>query len=95
MRFDWDPKKSVSNIEKHGISFEDAITAFDDPFAFIQDDEEHSTPDESRAKLIGQARPGVLVVVFTVREKGSVTRLISARLASKKERKLYVEGKRI
>lgn len=93
MKFDWDPKKATSNKNKHGITFEEAITAFDDPYALIEEDARHTS--EHRDRIIGEADPGVLVVVFTVRQSGSVYRIISARRASRKERKLYEEAKRI
>ena len=95
MKFEWDPRKATSNEKKHRISFEGAITAFDDPYALIERDDDHSTSTEIREALIGEAEPGVLVVIFTIREVGAVYRIISARRASKKERKLYEEAKRI
>ena len=95
MRFDWDTKKALSNFKKHQVSFEQALTAFDDPFALIEFDKGHSTAQEKREKLIGEGDPGVLVVVYTVRESGSVYRVISARRASRKERSLYEEAKRV
>jgi|GEM_PF-714954 len=95
VKFDWDARKAAINEKKHRISFAAAITAFDDPYALIERDEEHSTLDELREALIGEAEPGVLVVIFTIREAGAVYRIISARRASKKERKLYEEAKRI
>lgn len=95
MRFDWDAKKAASNKTKHGVAFADAITAFDDPYALIERDEAHSTASESRELLIGEAETGVLVVIFTVREAGSVYRIISARRANRKERRLYEEAKRV
>ena len=95
MTFDWDPKKAQQNIAKHGTSFEKAITAFDDPFGRIMDDPGHSTPQEKREWLIGESDTGVLVVVFTVRHPGPSYRLISARKASRRERRLYETFKRI
>ncbi len=95
IRFDWNATKAITNEEKHGVSFLVAITAFDDPYALIECDEEHSTTNEIRESLIGEAIPGVLVVIFTIREKGSVYRIISARRANRKERKLYEKAKRI
>lgn len=95
MKFEWDENKAKSNKTKHGVDFSLAITAFDDPFALIEDDEKHSTPDELREALIGESDNGVLVVIFTIRLSGSVYRIISARKASRKERKLYEEAKRI
>jgi uncharacterized DUF497 family protein len=95
MRFDWDPKKAAANIEKHNIRFVDAITAFDDPYALIAPDPSHSTMTELREWLIGEADTGLLVVVFTIRQAGNVYRIISARPANRKERKRYVESKKL
>lgn len=95
MRFEWDERKASANRIKHGVSFEEAITAFDDPYALIAPDPRHSSASEERTWLIGESDTGVLVVVFTVREAGGVTRLISARRASRRERKRYEEGKGI
>jgi len=93
MRFDWDEKKAVGNKTKHGVSFADAITAFDDPFALIEKDAIHSNAPEIREQLIGESQAGVLVVIFTIREAGTVYRIISARKASRKERRFYEEAK--
>jgi uncharacterized DUF497 family protein len=95
IKFDWDPSKSTSNIKKHGISFELAITVFDDPQALIAPDEKHSTPAEVREWIIGLSDNGVLVVIFTKRLSGRMYRIISARKASKRERKLYEEFKKL
>lgn len=94
MDFEWDPAKAAANILKHRVSFEMAITAFDDPFALIAPDSKHSR-FEKREWLIGRADSGVLVVVFTRREEGRIFRIIGARRASKKERSLYENYKRI
>ncbi|MFN2375882.1 MAG: BrnT family toxin [Candidatus Binatia bacterium] len=95
IRFDWDAGKAASNLRKHGIRFEDAMTAFDDPDALVAPDPAHSTAKESREWLIGESDTVVLVVVFTVRQPGDVHRLISARPASRQERKRYEEAKGI
>jgi uncharacterized protein len=95
MRFEWDEEKAHRNILKHGISFDRAITAFDDPFALIAPDEKHSSAGEIREWLIGESDDGVLVVVFTRRWIGQTYRLISARRANRGERKRYEEFKRI
>jgi uncharacterized DUF497 family protein len=89
VRFRWDPRKARSNVAKHGVSFDVAITAFDDPFALVAPDDAHSTPEEPREWLIGQSDRGVLVVVFTKRANGEVYRIISARRASRQERQQY------
>ena len=95
IRFEWDENKAGANAKKHGITFEQAITAFDDPYALIAPDEKHSDEGETQEWLIGEADPGVLVVVFTLREIGRVTRIISARKANRKERTIYEEYKRV
>ena len=95
MRFDWDQRKAVSNFKKNKVSFETAITVFDDPYALIAPDEKHSTAKEKREWIIGVSDKGVLVVVFTKRTQGSVYRIISARKANKQERRLYEEYKNL
>jgi uncharacterized protein len=95
MRFEWDAGKARRNLHKHGIAFDRAITAFDDPFALIAPDEKHSSPEEIREWLIGESDNGVLVVVFTMREKEEIHRIISARRANRHERRRYEEYKRI
>lgn len=92
MRFDWDAGKATSNRRKHGVAFDEAITAFDDPYALLAPDPIHSTPREQRTWLIGEGDSGVLVVVFTIRE-GEVVRIISARRANRRERRRYEESK--
>lgn len=95
MRFGWDERKAAANQAKHGITFAEAITAFDDPFALVAPDTAHSTPQEERRWLIGEADSGVLVVVFTIRHPGNVHRIISARPANRKERQRYADSKKL
>lgn len=94
MKFDWDSSKAESNKKKHHVSFELAITVFDDPYALIAPDPKHSTL-EAREWIIGESDRGVLVVVFTRRLEGKLYRIISARRANRRERKLYEEFKRL
>ena len=85
--FKWDLKKAKTNLEKHGVSFEEASTAFKDTLSLIIDDPLHSS-DEKRLVLIGMSYNNrILVVVHT--ERGDNIRIISARKATKKERKYY------
>jgi uncharacterized DUF497 family protein len=85
--FEWDDEKAALNRRKHGISFEEATTAFGDPLSLTIDDERHSQ-FEARFVLVGMTIRGRLVVVaHTVR--GDHIRLISARRATKRERKTY------
>lgn len=95
MKFEWNETKAKSNFKKHGVAFEVAITAFDDPYALIAPDEKHSTDVELREWLIGLSDKGVLVVIFTKRAAGKLYRLISARKANRSERKLYEEFKKL
>ena len=85
--FGWDPPKAKSNLEKHGVSFEEASTAFQDTLSLTIDDPLHSI-NEERLILIGISQENrVLVVVHT--ERGDNIRIISARKATNKERKSY------
>ena len=97
MEFEWNSTKASANFKKHGVSFELAVTIFDDPFALRVVDEKHSTMAEERFWQIGESDRGVLVVVFTIRAKGSTERyrIISARKANKRERALYEINKRV
>ncbi len=97
MEFEWDPLKAVVNWRKHGILFESAVLIFDDPFALRVDDERHSSQTEARYWQIGESSGRIFVVVFTERGSGARKRcrIISARIANKKERLLYELHKRI
>lgn len=94
MRFEWDTWKAATNLVKHGVDFEEAVTAFDDPFALVAPDLIHSVGEERRW-LVGAGDHAVLVVIFTIRQPGDVYRLISARRASRKERRRYEEARRV
>lgn len=87
MRFEWDIVKADTNLRKHGVSFGEASTAFGDPLSITIGDPDHSE-EEDRFVLLGQARSQRLVVVVHT-ERGGITRIISARLATKHERKRY------
>lgn len=90
MKFDWDPEKAAENAAKHGVSFDQAIKAFDDPDALFIPDIAHSE-GEIREKLLGAAdETGIVLVVFTERH-GDVIRIISAREATKKEKAIYAK----
>ena len=89
--FEWDPGKGVANFRKHGVSFEEATTVFGDPMAMNMPDPDHSL-NEERFVLLGMShRMRLLVVAYA--ERGTRTRLISAREATRKERRQYEEGK--
>ncbi len=94
LRFEWDPRKSTSNRRKHGVSFEEAETAFSDDDALLLDDPEHSD-DEERFVLLGlSATLRVLVVCHCYRRSGDVIRIISARKADRGEQATYREEAR-
>ena len=89
--FEWDDQKAASNYTKHGVSFDEACTVFDNPLAAIFDDAAHSD-NEMREVIIGHSAQGrLLIVVFTERAEGGV-RIISARQATKRERHDYEEN---
>jgi uncharacterized DUF497 family protein len=91
LSFEWDPGKAATNAGKHGVTFEEAKTVFNDEHALLIDDPDHSK-SEDRFILMGHSlRCRVLVVVHCFRQGGKVIRLISARLAGKQERKTYEE----
>jgi uncharacterized DUF497 family protein len=89
--FDWDEKKNISNKKKHGVSFEEAQTAFADENALLIHDPDHSD-DEERFILLGlSARLRVLIICHCYRRKESVIRIISVRKAKRSEQKQYWE----
>jgi uncharacterized DUF497 family protein len=88
--FEWDPAKAAANQRAHGVSFEEAATAFQDPLANIHSDPDHSEA-EHRAILIGRSTAGrLLLVAFT--DRHDRIRLISARATTRRERKEYEES---
>lgn len=90
MWFEWDPVKAASNLGKHKVSFDEAVTVFRDPLARIVDDPDHST-EEHREIAIGHSLLNrLLFVFFTEREVGNA-RIFSARPATRRERKEYEE----
>ena len=90
MKFEWDPNKAISNLRKHKISFDEASTALSDPMAATGADPDHSI-GELRYITFGISERGQLLVVAHT-EQSDTVRIISARLASKRERKIYEEG---
>lgn len=87
IEFEWDAAKAEANLRKHGVSFEEAATAFSDTLSTTIPDPLHSE-SEARYVLLGQTSAGRLVVVVHV-DRGVRVRLISARIATRKERKQY------
>ena len=90
MKFHWNSDKATTNLQKHSVSFEEAVTIFSDALATTIADPDHSI-GEFRMITIGQSRlQRLLVVCHTERE--SEVRLISARLATRQERRSYESG---
>jgi uncharacterized protein len=90
MKIEWDPKKAKLNLRKHKVSFEEATTALSDPIAATGTDPDHSITEERYVTFGVSERGRLLVVAHT--EEDEMIRIISARIASKGERKLYEEG---
>jgi uncharacterized DUF497 family protein len=85
MQFEWDPSKAQSNVRKHGVTLDEAATVFDDPYARIIDDPDHSVVEERFIILGMSMRARELVVSHCMRGlNGKVVRIISARRATKK-----------
>jgi uncharacterized protein len=90
MMFEWDKSKATANLKKHGVSFEEAKSVFDNVLAVIFDDEAHSV-DEKREIIIGHSRNNrLLLISFT--ERPNAIRIISARLATRRERENYEQN---
>ncbi len=85
VEFEWDAQKARSNVEKHGVTFEEAAEAFFDPF---YQEGDASVDDEQRSFIIGYSSSQCLLLVIHT-ERGERTRIISARVATRVERKLY------
>jgi uncharacterized DUF497 family protein len=90
--FEWDATKAKANLAKHGVSFDEGLTVFSDPLARLLDDPDHSR-DEARFILLGESTARrCLAVAFTDRRPDRI-RLISARKATRLERRQYEEGR--
>ena len=90
MKFEWDEKKAAANLSKHGVSFDEAKTVFDDPLYVDFYDPDHSY-DEHRYIIIGESRQGRLLMV-SYTERDDVVRLISSREVTPAEARIYEEG---
>jgi uncharacterized protein len=87
LHFDWDDEKAASNLVKHGISFEEAASAFLDVFAEMDADPDHSEDEDRILLLATSIRQRILLVVHV--ERGVDLRIISARNAKPRERRRY------
>ena len=90
-RFEWDEKKAMLNLLKHGIHFEDAARTFFDPNFIRLLDPKHSEAEVRYAGIGQHPMGGVLVTIYT--ERGESFRIISSRRANKKERQMYEDAK--
>ncbi len=90
MEFEWDEEKAAANLAKHGVSFEEAISVFDDPLYVDFYDPDHSL-NEHRYILIGESQQWRLLII-SYTERDAVTRLIGAREVTRSEREMYEEG---
>jgi len=93
MIFEWNFLKAQMNLEKHKVSFEEAISVFEDINHMLFYDEEHSGPEEDRYILLGHSKTEKLLIVIhhVVDEETETIKIISARVAEKSERSLYEE----
>ena len=90
-KFEWDENKNKINKEKHGISFEEAASVFDDENALLRDDPDHSEQEE-RFVILGESKQAnLLVVCHCYRQSETAIRIISARKATKSETEQYYE----
>ena len=90
MKFDWDENKAAANLSKHGVSFEEAKTVFNDPFYIDFYDPDHSY-EEDRYIIVGESAQGRLLIV-SYTERGDAMCLISARVVTRTEREVYEQG---
>jgi uncharacterized DUF497 family protein len=87
MQFEWDPGKARRNLRKHGVSFDEAVTAFYDPLSATFDDPDHSIGEQRYITVGFSSQNRLLIVGHT--ERGEAVRIISARLATTHERKRH------
>jgi hypothetical protein len=87
VRFEWDPRKAALNRRKHHVAFEEAMTCFADPLALLLEDELH----EERLVLIGVSERDRLLFTVYAELADDGIRIISARRATKAERRRYEE----
>lgn len=88
--FEWDEGKARSNHAKHGVSFEEAASAFEDPAGLDGADLRHSGRETRRLRLARSRADRILVIAYT--RRGTAVRVISARLANRKERERHAEA---
>ena len=91
MEFEWDPKKDQANQDKHGVSFNEAATAFNDELQMTISDPDHSF-GEHRYLTLGMTVRGRLLVVSHTEDEDDHIRIINARSPTATERRIYEEG---
>ena len=89
-KFEWDNQKAATNLRKHGVSFDEAVSVFGDAMALTFSDTEHSE-EESRSRTYGQSTRGRLLVVVHTERRNNV-RIISTRKATRYEKNIYDQG---
>jgi uncharacterized DUF497 family protein len=92
LQFEWDEEKAKKNLKKHGVSFEEAVSVFGDKLALTIADPLHSEEEDRYITLGASNRKRLVVVVATDRENR--IRIISARVATRRERENYEEGEK-
>ena len=85
MQFEWDPEKAKVSLKKHGVSFDEAVTVFYDPFSATFEDPDHSVAEQRYITIGYSSKPRLLIIAHTERE--DITRIINAREATNQERK--------
>lgn len=90
--FEWDEDKNIINIQKHGISFNEAKTIFDDEFVLFYPDDEHSQNEERFIAIGESVTEKLLMVCYCERENTELVRIISARRADKYDKEIYYGG---
>lgn len=91
IRFEWDPNKAKINVKKHGVTFKEAQSVFQDPEALVIDDPDHSQEEERFIILGLSQKANLLVVCHCYRESDTVIRIISARKATTTETEQYTD----
>ena len=89
-QFEWDDRKTASNLRKHGVSFDEAVSVFADALALTFADADHSESEE-RSRTYGISGKGRLLVVVHTERRNNV-RIISARKATRYEKSIYEQG---
>ena len=91
MTFEWDERKAIANLRKHGIEFAEAMSVFADPLGRIFADEDHSG-EERREIIVGHSSEGRLLIISFVERESDRVRIISARRATRLEKQDYEEN---